>query len=107
MVLTTSHRINYSLVQWTAFFHARGLAPAALTKVNAPPPGARAAEIAAWVAAHGPANYMVLDDDPSLHGLSPALKSRCVITNPLLGLNADAAQRALAILRSHATPTIL
>lgn len=111
VVLTTSHRINYSLVQWTAFFHARGLAPAALTKVNdrttLPPPGARAAEIAAWVAAHGPANYMVLDDDPSLHGLSPALKSRCVITNPLLGLNADAAQRALAILRSHATPTIL
>lgn len=80
--------------------------PSAITKVNdqtmLPPPGARAAELAAWVAQPGaPANYVVLDDDRSLHGLPPAIKHRCVMTKPLLGLDADAAQRALTILRSH------
>ena len=111
VVLTTSHRLHYSLAQWTAFFHARGLVPAAITKVNdrttLPPAGSRAAEIAAWVAQPGaPANYVVLDDDLSLHGLPPAIKNRCVITKPLRGLDADATQRALHILRAHPTPTL-
>ena len=92
VVLTTSHRLKYSLAQWSAFFYARGLVPAAITKVNdrttLPPAGSRAAEIVAWVAQPGaPAN-------------------RCVITKPLLGLDADAAQRALHILRSHPAPTL-
>lgn len=107
VVLTTSHRINYSLAQWTAFFATRGLVPAAITKVNdrttLPPPGARADEIAAWLAQpSAPANYVVLDDDLSLHGLPPALKNRCVITKPLLGLDADATRQALHILRGPA-----
>ena len=52
--------------------------------------------------------YVVLDDDLSLHGLPPDLKSRCVLTKPLLGLDAAATQRALHILRNHAAaPTIL
>ena len=84
VVLTTSHRLTYSLAQWTAFL------------------------IAAWVAQPGaPANYVVLDDDLSLHGLPLAIKNRCVITKPLLGLDADAAQRALHILRSYPAPTTL
>jgi hypothetical protein len=111
VVLTTSHRLNYSLAQWAAFFHARGLVPTAITKVNnrntLPPAGSRAAEIAVWVAQPGaPANYVVVDDDLSLHDLPASIKNRCVITKPLLGLDADAAQRALHILRSHPAPTL-
>jgi hypothetical protein len=69
-----------------------------------PPTGARAAEITAWVATQGATtNYVVLDDDLSLHGLSPAIKSWCVITKPLLGLDAEATQQALHILRSNPT----
>jgi hypothetical protein len=109
VVLTTSHRINYSLAQWKAFFTARGLVPAAIAKVNErtslPPPGSRAAEIAAWVAQPGaPAKYVVLDDDLSLHGLPAAIKSRCVFTKPLLGLDADATRQALHILCGNAPP---
>ncbi|TVT42751.1 hypothetical protein FNT36_01255 [Hymenobacter setariae] len=112
LVLTTSHRINHSLAEWAAFFQIRGLAPAAISKVNdrttLPPAGSRADEVAAWVAAHGTlANYVVLDDDLSLHGLPPAIKSRCVITKPLLGLDADATQQALHILRSYPALPIL
>ncbi|MFD1872924.1 HAD domain-containing protein [Hymenobacter bucti] len=108
VVLTTSHRINYSLAQWATFLRTRGLLPSAIMKVNdrstLPPTGSRASEIAAWVAqADAPANYVVLDDDLSLHGLPNAIKSRCVITKPLLGLDADAMRQALHILRGYTT----
>ncbi|NML64286.1 hypothetical protein HHL22_03610 [Hymenobacter sp. RP-2-7] len=109
VVLTTSHRINFSLSQWTAFFNTRGLVPAAITKVNdqttLPAPGSRASEITAWVARPGnPTNYVVLDDDPSLHGLPLAIKNRCVFTKPLIGLDTVATQQVLHILRSSAPP---
>ena len=108
LVLTTSHRINYSLAEWAAFFKTRGLVPSAISKVNdlttLPPAGARATEIATWVAKQNTnANYVVLDDDLSLHSLPPAIKSRCVITKPLLGLDTEATQKALHILRGNPT----
>jgi hypothetical protein len=112
VVLTTSHRINYSLAQWTVFFRTRGLFPSTITRVNdrtsLPKAGSRVSEIAAWVTQPGaPANYVVLDDDLSLHGLPAAIKSRCVFTKPLIGLDADATQRVLHILCGYTTPTIL
>jgi hypothetical protein len=58
--------------------------------------------IAPWVAKQDTnANYVVLDDDLSLHGLPLAIKSRCVITKPLLGLDAASTQKALPILRGN------
>jgi hypothetical protein len=94
------------------FFKTRGLLPSAISKINdritLPPAGSRASEIAAWIAQPGaPANYVVLDDDLSLHGLPTVIKSRCVFTKPLVGLDADATQRVLHILRGHTAPTIL
>lgn len=112
LVLTTSHRINYSLTEWATFLKTRGLLPSAITKVNErttlSPVGSRAGEIAAWVTTQGAtANYVVLDDDLSLHGLPPAIKSRCVLTKPLLGLDTDATERVLHILRGTMAPNSL
>ena len=77
-------------------------------RTRLPPPGARATEIAAWVAQAGtPANYVIVDDDLSLHGLPTVLKSRCVFTKPLVGLDADATQRVLHILHGHTAPPTL
>ena len=108
LVLTTSHRISYSVAQWTTLLNARGLFPSAISKVNdrdtLPPPGSRAGEIATWVTQQEAVNYVVLDDDLSLHGLPAAIESRCVFTKPLLGLDATATRQALHILRSNATP---
>ena len=106
IVLTTSHRINYALGDWWRFFHARGLHPAALTKVNdrttLRPSGSRADDLAAWVARPDTTeNYVVLDDDLSLHGLPPAIKARCVLTRPLIGLDETASRQALNILRGN------
>jgi hypothetical protein len=110
LVLTTSHRINYSLTEWAAFFKTRGLLPSTITKVNdcttLPPAGSRANEIAAWVATQVTnTNYVVLDDDLSLHGLPSTIKSRCVLTKPLIGLDTEATQRVLHILQGNTDPT--
>ncbi|MDJ0365831.1 HAD domain-containing protein [Hymenobacter sp. H14-R3] len=106
ILLTTSHRINYSLAEWAAFLRTRGLVPAALSKVDERtslwPASTRAAEITAWVSQHGAAeNYVILDDDLSLHSLPPALKNRWVPTKPLIGLDDAATQQAFTILQEN------
>ncbi|WP_223649731.1 HAD domain-containing protein [Hymenobacter psoromatis] len=111
-VLTTSHRINYSVTQWEAIFKARSLFPSAITKVNnrttLPQAGSRASEIETWVMRQSATtNYVVVDDDLSLHTLPPAIKSRCVLTKPLVGLDTTATKQVLHILRSNAFPTTL
>jgi len=106
VVLTTSHRINYSLTQWQEFLLNRGLRPRAISKINMrtalPPAGSRAAEIEDWVNRLGQGeNYVVVDDDLSLHGLPAAIKHRCVLTKPLIGLDEIATQQALTIFRAN------
>ncbi|RZL12876.1 MAG: hypothetical protein EOO62_09865 [Hymenobacter sp.] len=106
IVLTTSHRITYSLDEWAALLRTRGLHPSALTKVNdhtsLRPARTRAAEIMAWISQHeATENYVILDDDLSLHGLPPALKSRWVPTKPLIGLDKAATRQALSILQEN------
>lgn len=108
LVLTTSHRIRYSLAEWQGFLQTRGLFAAAITKINDRstllPVGSRAAEVADWVTQYGAdSNYVVLDDDLSLHALPPPIKRRCVLTKPLLGLDATATQQVLHLL--HGTST--
>ncbi|MGI4874518.1 MAG: HAD domain-containing protein [Janthinobacterium lividum] len=104
VVLTTSHRINYSVEQWREILQTRGINPASITKINdcrtVADMADRATEIAEWVSRQ-PAelNYVVLDDDLSLHDLPAAIRQRCVLTKPLLGLDADATRQALTILR--------
>ena len=103
LVLTTSHRINYSLAQWAQFLAARGLHPAGIAKVNAASTLAemsrRDTEIITWVQHQEKLeNYVVIDDDLSLHNLPAAIKQRCVFTKPLLGLDAEATQRVRAVL---------
>lgn len=103
VVLTTTHRITYSLEEWQGLLKTRGLTPSAITKVNERTtvnsmPN-RATEIAEWVFRHGAGEtYVVLDDDLSLHGLPGVLKNRCVLTKPLIGLDAEATANVLAIL---------
>ena len=103
IVLTTSHRINYSLGEWYEIFKVRGIRPTSIAKVNAAAAiqevGKRAAEIEAWVAENGAANYVIIDDDLTIKGLPEAVEQRFVATKPMIGLDDDAANEALFILR--------
>ncbi|MDQ2771874.1 MAG: HAD domain-containing protein [Bacteroidota bacterium] len=105
-VLTTTHRISYSASEWQAIFNGRGIFPSAISKINAAASVAevsgRASEIAAWVATQvAGINYVVLDDDLSLNGLPEFIKRRCVLTKPLIGLDADSTEKALSLLQDY------
>lgn len=104
LVLTTTHRIRYSVRAWADLFAARGIHPASIAKVNdltelSTIPD-RATEVAEWVAKYGQQEaYIVIDDDLSLNGLPLSIRSRCVLTKPLLGLSDEATENVLALAR--------
>lgn len=92
IVLTTSHRINYSIGQWKQIFHSRGLCFDDISKINDVSEiqnlGIRADEINAWVSEHGHCeNYVIIDDDLSIMSLSNDIRSRTVITSLMIGIN--------------------
>ena len=102
-MLTTTHRITYSTDEWAALFRTRGIHSPSISKINEVDSIAamadRATEISAWIAQHGfMERFVVIDDDLSINGLPPGIKKRCVLTKPLIGLDAEATKIALAIL---------
>ncbi len=104
IVLTTTHRINYSTDTWKDIFKLRGISANTISKINdrnsIPVMLDRATEIKEWF--HNGGNkqhFVVIDDDPSLNGLPTILKNKCVITKPLIGLDEEATTSALRILR--------
>jgi len=106
IVLTSNHRVSYPVYKWPAIFKARGIDVSKINFINDLPFHKmmdRATEIKAWVAAQ-PAgtNYVAIDDDHSLATLPSAIQQRCVMTDPLIGLDRDAAKKALGILLNNA-----
>ncbi len=103
IVLTTTHRISRSEEKWIALFKERGFVFKNLTKVNAATRieqlEERYKEVKEWVETVGQnENYVIIDDDTSLHALPENIKSRWVATKPLIGFDKAAYQMALNIL---------
>ncbi|MBO2012552.1 HAD domain-containing protein [Hymenobacter negativus] len=103
IVLTTSHRINYSLEEWKVLLNTRGIIPSSIEKVNDSSVlnhnQDRGREIEDWVSRGGyEKNYVIIDDDLSINELPAEIKSRFVQTMPMIGLDEDATVKALAIL---------
>jgi hypothetical protein len=106
IVLTTTHRINYSIDEWTEIFRVRGIHPFSVSKLNdiqtLSNMANRATEIQEWVDKQtGRQPYVVIDDDLSINGLPPLIKDRCVITKPMVGLDEESATKVLDILRNQ------
>ena len=105
IVLTTTHRITYSLEKWNAILNARGIYPSSISKINDKDSlrtmADRATEIKAWVDELDPSvKYVVIDDDTSINNLPAAIKNRWVLTKSMIGLDDTAAEKALVILLS-------
>lgn len=104
IVLTTTHRISYSVDTWKGIFRVRGISVNTILKLNKREtleemPN-RATEIKEWVDSYGEGKkFVVIDDDLSIHGLSAKIKERCVITKPLIGLDCEATLNVLNILK--------
>ncbi len=102
IILTTSHRKNYSLPEWRNILEARGIPVNDLHKIDDElhhSGKSRAEEILEWIHVYGLVkNYVILDDDTSLDSLPRQYKDKWVKTKPLIGLDDEATDKAMHIL---------
>lgn len=96
IVLTTTHRVNYTLAEWQEIFRFRRIEIGKISKINeAQNPGEikkRSIEIEAWYYKNSGADFLILDDDKSLHELPQAIKARWISIDPLLGITREVKQ---------------
>ena len=106
IVLTTTHRINYSIDAWKDIFQQRGILTNSISKLNDKTSIQtmldRASEIKEWFDKGGERhNFVIIDDDLSLNDLPTILKEKCVMTKSLIGLDEEATSNALKILQTN------
>lgn len=90
IILTTTHRVNYSLVEWMQIFELRGIHVSKISKINDAKKVIdiknRNIEIEEWFSNHKTAEFLILDDDKSLNELNDHLKNRWIQIDPMLGI---------------------
>lgn len=101
IVLTTSHKCNYTLEEWKIMFNARGFK---LDKINRLPENtnysSRKEEIINWFTSNKiDQEFIIIDDDKTLNALPEILKSKLVQTNASVGLTDELADEAINILK--------
>ncbi|MNE40501.1 hypothetical protein D3C80_1345280 [compost metagenome] len=99
-MLTTSHKFSFSLVQWEKIFQKRGIYTSIgrlnynVFFLN------RKEEILSWLNENPKVkDFVIIDDDKSLNGLPTSLKSKLILTSPMVGLTDELATDAIAILQ--------
>lgn len=100
IVLTTSHKTTYNLTEWVEIFKLRGI-NTAIDKLDVNINFlSRKEEILNWLDKNqNIGNFVILDDDKSLNGLPSQIKEKLVQTSSMIGLNEEAANLAIKILR--------
>lgn len=88
IVLTTSHKSRFAIEAWKQIFETRGVNVSALSCLPANDNHLhRIDEISNWINLHPmDDNFIILDDDSSLHALPAHIKDRWLKTSPLIGL---------------------
>ena len=91
VILSTSHRHRYSIAQWKRIFSKRGLEITNLGRLAAlETPSRRKDEIQQWFSSHPiPKDFIILDDDKSLHALPPPIKKHWVEIPSMIGLTPE------------------
>lgn len=102
IMLTTSHKSNYSLPQWKAIFEKRGI-KASIKKLNTNHHSLnRKDEVLSWIETNkSTENFIIIDDDTSLNDLPRSIKQKLILTSPLIGLNERLANEAIEMLRRN------
>lgn len=91
VVLTTSHRHRFSFQQWREIFKNRGIEIARISCLESNESlKTRKEEILNWFDTYDIfEDFIIIDDDTSLHGLSNETKKRLIVTSPLIGLTPE------------------
>lgn len=103
LLLTTSHKSNYSISEWNAIFKLRGITVTKIERLEGNSLNTnRKDEILNWFSStNSKEKFVIIDDDKSLNALPSNLKEKLVLTSPLVGLNMDMAFDAIAILKQE------
>ena len=88
ILLTSSHRSRWNVEQWKDIFLRRDIRINELELMDIYPTfSSRKDEIIHWLTQHTPPDdFIIIDDDSSLHDLPAHLKAHFVHTTPLVGL---------------------
>ncbi len=101
IVLTTSHKFSFTLTEWKNIFNKRGIEINSLERLeNNLQNLSRKDEILNWFNKGVSQSFVIIDDDKSLNDLPYNIKSKCVITSSLIGLDDEATTHAINILNN-------
>ena len=101
LVLTSSHKSNYTLEEWKNIFLRRGIVVHRLKSLDKNVNHLnRKDEVLNWFANHlADENFVILDDDKSLNSLPSHLKDHLVLTSSLIGLSQEHLVQIEAVLK--------
>jgi hypothetical protein len=95
VVVSSTWRYGKTVAELQELLDAKGFAGRVRDKTPTGPPGAdRGDEIAAWLARHDVAGYVIIDD----HVVTGAPRDRLLLIHPAHGLRPADAPRAIAVL---------
>jgi 3-oxoacyl-ACP reductase-like protein len=102
VILTTSHKANYSIEEWKSIFNNRGIN---VEKIKTLPENinnlSRKDEIVNWFYSNNvDEDFVIIDDDKSLNELPPFLKVNLVQTSSHIGLVAEHEEIIKSILQN-------
>ncbi|MCA6407880.1 MAG: hypothetical protein IM548_10375 [Chitinophagaceae bacterium] len=88
ILLTSSHRSRWNVEEWKDIFLRRDIRIDEFELMDTQPLFlSRKDEILHWLTQHAPpGDFIIIDDDSSLHDLPAHVKARLVYTAPLIGL---------------------
>ena len=102
IMLTTSHKSNYTIDQWKAIFKKRGINATKIRTLDINVNNlSRKDEIANWFNINNTnEDFIIIDDDKSLNSLPSFLKAKLLLTSPLIGLTEQHLEIARLILNN-------
>lgn len=102
ILLTTSHKGRFSISEWESIFSIRGVKVNSIQRLSSDSAEInRMEEISNWYSSNKNVDdFVIIDDDKSLNGLPNYLKSRLVLTQPLIGLTSGHINKVVRILNS-------
>ena len=107
IILTSSHKTNYSPQEWAVLFKSRGIQvadiqslPENISRLS------RKEEILNWITNNPEEDsFIIIDDDKSLNDLPPSLKQKLILTSGSIGLTDELAEKAIMLLKRKKAST--
>ena len=100
IVLTTSHKANYTIDEWKDIFTKRSIHVENLKRLdNNVNNLSRKDEILNWFAVNNiNGDFVIIDDDKSLNDFPDSLKKNLILTNPIIGLTDEHLESIMTII---------